>query len=191
MYNKTIITQLGMCAVTIKFKDIKKRCVFVVVLGNGQALLGMPDTAALKIIDINIDSIQAKKEECNTIISDARELNTKQEVCVAEKSCINTDADSKVNNKVNGHSDNTNLKTITNYFLSLPNVEADKRKIIKLIWEIHNTLGDVFNGIWCFRDTFFCSSSLIANHIKCHQGMWHMHYRNCLRRSWNDCGIWT
>ena len=38
-YNKTIITQLRMCMVTIKFKDIKKGCVFSVVLGNGQALL--------------------------------------------------------------------------------------------------------------------------------------------------------
>ena len=28
-YNKTVITQLGTCAVTINFKDIKKRCVFL------------------------------------------------------------------------------------------------------------------------------------------------------------------
>ena len=55
------------------------------------------------------------------------------------------DADSKVNNKVNSHSDNTNPNTITNYFLSSPNVEADKRMSIELMWEIHNTFGDVFN----------------------------------------------
>ena len=30
-YNKTVITQLGTCMVTINFKDIKKRCVFFVV----------------------------------------------------------------------------------------------------------------------------------------------------------------
>ena len=64
------------------------------------------------------------------------------------------DADSKVNNKGNGHSDNTNPNTITNYFLSSPNVEADKRKSIKLMQKIHNTFGDVFNGIGCFKGTF-------------------------------------
>ena len=64
MYNRTNIAQLGTCAVIIKFKNIKKRCVFFVVPGNGQTLLGMPDTAALKLININIDSIQAEKAEC-------------------------------------------------------------------------------------------------------------------------------
>ena len=29
MYNNTVITQLGTCMVTINFKDIKKRCVFL------------------------------------------------------------------------------------------------------------------------------------------------------------------
>ena len=32
------IDQLGMCIATIKFKNFKKKCVFFVVLGNGQAL---------------------------------------------------------------------------------------------------------------------------------------------------------
>ena len=59
MYNGTHITQLGTCAVTIKFKNSKKR-VFFVVLGNGQALLWMPDIAALKILNLNNDSIQAE-----------------------------------------------------------------------------------------------------------------------------------
>ena len=115
MYNKTIITQLSMCVVTIKFKEIKKRCEFFVSSQKQPGMLGMPDTAALKIIDINIDSIQAEKEECNANICNARESNTKQEAHVAQKSCINMDAGSKIN-KVNGHSDNTNPNTITNYF---------------------------------------------------------------------------
>ena len=54
------ITQLGTCTVTIEHKNNRKKCKFFVVLGNGQALLGMPDTAALKIININIDSIDAE-----------------------------------------------------------------------------------------------------------------------------------
>ena len=38
-YYKTNIMQLGTCVVIIKFKNIKKHCVFFVVPGNGQTLL--------------------------------------------------------------------------------------------------------------------------------------------------------
>ena len=106
---------------------------FFVVPRNGQVLLGMPDTAALKIININIDSIQAAKEECNTNIGDTEESNTTQKAHVVEKSCTNTDADSKVDNNVNGHNDNNNVNTLTNYFLSSPHVEAVKRKNTELM----------------------------------------------------------
>ena len=99
-YNKTVITQLDTCTVTINFKNNEKRYVFFVVPGNGQVLLGMPDTAALKTININIDSIQATKEECNTNIGDPKESKTTQEGHVVEKSCTNTDADTKVNNNI-------------------------------------------------------------------------------------------
>ena len=58
--------QLGMCTVHIKFKNVKKRCIFFVVPRNGQALLGMPDMAALNIINLNINSIQAVIPECKT-----------------------------------------------------------------------------------------------------------------------------
>ena len=51
---------------TFKFINLKKRCVFFVVPGNGQALLGMPDMAMLNIIHFNIDSIQAVTAECKT-----------------------------------------------------------------------------------------------------------------------------
>ena len=40
-------------------------CVFVVP-GNGQALVGMPDMAALNIINLNIDSIQKEIRDCKT-----------------------------------------------------------------------------------------------------------------------------
>ena len=66
-----VITQLGTCAVIIDYKDNKKKCEFFVVPGNGQVLLGMPDTAALNIINVNINSIEAasmQKENCNTNI---------------------------------------------------------------------------------------------------------------------------
>ena len=113
-YNKTVITQLGTCAVTFKFKDIKKRCVFLVVPGNGPALLGIPDTAALKIININVDFIQAAKKDCNTNIGNSKESNTTQESHVVEKSCTNMDAASTVDNNVNSHNNITNANTLTN-----------------------------------------------------------------------------
>ena len=114
----------------------------------------MPDTATLKIINVKIDSIQAVKEECNTNIGDTGESNTTQEAPVVEKSCTNTDANSKVDNNVNGHNINTNVNNLTNYFFSSPNVEADKRKSIKLTQGIHKVFGNVFNGIGCFKGIF-------------------------------------
>ena len=66
MYNDMDIMHLGTCAVQIKFKNIKKRCMFFVVLGNGQVLLGMPDTAVLNLINFNIDPMQTLAAECKT-----------------------------------------------------------------------------------------------------------------------------
>ena len=94
MYNKTFIIQLGMWVVIIAYQNNRKECEFFVVLGNGQTLLGMPDTAALNIINVNIDSIEAggtKRENWNTNISDAKAYNTKQETHGAKESCTNTD----------------------------------------------------------------------------------------------------
>ena len=71
-----------------------------------------------------------------------------------EKGCTNTDADSNIKKGANSPSSQDNANKITNYFFSSPNVEADKRKSIKLMQEIHNTFGNVFNGIWCFKGTF-------------------------------------
>ena len=44
--------------VIIDYKDNRKKWEFFVVPRNGQVLLGMPGTAALHIININIDSIE-------------------------------------------------------------------------------------------------------------------------------------
>ena len=82
MYNGTHIMQLGTCTVKIKFKNITKRCTFFVVPGNGQALLGMPDTTVLNLIKINIDSIQTVAAECKT--------NKEQETHTGIVACTNT-----------------------------------------------------------------------------------------------------
>ena len=99
---------------------------FFVVPGIGQVLLGMPDTAVFKLINISIDFIQAEVAECKRNSGDAREANIMQEMHVAEKGCTNTDADSKIKHSVNDQNYNDNVNTLTN-------VEADKRKSIKLM----------------------------------------------------------
>ena len=115
------------------YKDNTKKCEFFVVPRNGQAMLGMPDTAALTIINIHIDSIEAtstQKEECNTNMGDTKESATRQEAHVVKDSCTNMDEDLKGNNNVNRSRNNTSKNTLTNYFLSSPNMEVDKRKSI-------------------------------------------------------------
>ena len=95
----------------------------------------MPDRAALNIINVNIDSIEAEGtqgENCNTNISDAKRSNVKHETHGAKESCTNADEGLKMTNNVNGSDSNTNTNTLTNYFLSSPNIEIDKRKIAKL-----------------------------------------------------------
>ena len=128
--------QLGTCVVTIDYKDNKKKCEFFVVPRNGQVLLGMPDTAGLNIINVNIDSIEAasmQKENCNTNIGDTNKPNIRQETHVVMESCTNMDEDLKIANNVNGSNNNTSINTLTNYFLSSPNMEVDKWKSIELI----------------------------------------------------------
>ena len=94
--------------VVIKFKNIKKRCEFFVVPGNSQALLGMPDIAALKLININIDSIQMEIGECKT--------NIEQELHPVEKGCANTDADLKTKQGANGQNGQNNANKTIYYF---------------------------------------------------------------------------
>ena len=87
----------------------------------------------LKITSINVDFIQAVNKDCNTNTGDVKESNTTQGSHVVEKNCTNMDADSKDDDNVNSHNNITNVNTLTNYLISSPNVEADKRKSIKLM----------------------------------------------------------
>ena len=79
---------------------------FFVVPGNGQVLPRMPDTAALKLININVDSIQVEVAECKT--------NIVQETHVVEKGCTNIDADSKLKQGTIGQTGQDNSNKITN-----------------------------------------------------------------------------
>ena len=105
-----------------------------------------------------------------------------QEMHVVEKGCANMDTDSKIKQSVNGQNYNNNVNTLTNYFLSSPNVEADKRKSIELPQKYAMQLEMCLMELGASKAHFLCGSSPIANCIKCHQGVWHMHYRNHLRR---------
>ena len=138
--------QLGTCLVLIKFKNVKKHCVFFVVPGNGQALLGMPDTEALNIINLNIDSIQAEVAECKT--------NTKQEMHTVLKGCTNMDTGVNTQQDTNGQNNQNNINKLINYFFSSTNTDADKRKSSAMMQNIHNAFGNIFNGIGCFEGTF-------------------------------------
>ena len=88
-------------------------------------MLGMPDTAALKLINKSIDSIQVEVVECKT--------NIEQEMYAVEKGCANTDADLKTKQDANSQNgQNNEIKTINYFFLSSI-VDADKRKSSELM----------------------------------------------------------
>ena len=69
-----------------------------VVPGNGQALLGMPDTDVLNIININIDYIDVeviKNKECQANMKTVQWSNAEQESDGSQRCCTNTDSISK------------------------------------------------------------------------------------------------
>ena len=116
----------------------------------------MPDTAALNIININIDSMEAAstwKGNCNTNCN-TKKPNIKQEIHVAKESCTNIDEDLKIASNANGSNNSTGINTLTSYFLSSLNMEIYKRKSIELTQRIHNVFDSVFRGIGCFEGTF-------------------------------------
>ena len=85
--------------IMISYKNNRRKCEFFVVAGNGQVLLGMPDTAALNIINVNIESIGAggtQRENCNANRSEAKTSNAKQETHGAGECCTNTNDSLKI-----------------------------------------------------------------------------------------------
>ena len=126
-------------------KYSKEMRVFVVP-GNSQALLGMLDTAAPNIINLNIDAIQAEITECKT--------NIKQEMHNALKNCANTDTDVTTKQDANGQNGQNNTSKSINYFFSLADIDGDKRKSGAMLQKIHDTFGDIFNGIGYFEGIF-------------------------------------
>ena len=58
---------------------------------------------------------------------------------------------------------------LTNYFPSSPNIEVDKRKSIELTQKYTMFLIMFLMALGALKAHFHCSSSMIANPIKCHQ----------------------
>ena len=90
---------------------------FFVVLGNGQVLLKMPDIAALKILNINIGSMQAEIGSCKT--------NREQETHKIAEGCTKIDTVGVSKQTANVE---TQSKKSINYFYSSNNTDADKRE---------------------------------------------------------------
>ena len=107
----------------------------------------MPGTAALNLINLNIDSIQTLAAECKT--------NKEQETHIGIEACTNTnttrDEDSKNNNvsidikqDTNSHNHPGDMHISINYFYSSNNVDADKRSSITMMQRIHTRLWQCF-----------------------------------------------
>ena len=65
--------------------------------------------------------------------------------------CTNRDAGIITKQDTNGQ--NNQNKSI-NYFYSSKDIDADKRKSSTMMQKIHETFGDIFNGIGCLEGTF-------------------------------------
>ena len=109
-------------------------------------LLGMPDTTALNIINLNFDYIQAEITECKT--------NIGQETHVTAKACTNMDAGAITKQDANSQNDQNTINKSINYLYSSSNIDEDKTKSSTMMHKIHKKFGDVYNGIGCFKGTF-------------------------------------
>ena len=102
----------------------------------------MPDTAALNIINLNIDSIQVEIMKCKT--------NKGQETHAVGEGCTNRDTGVINKQDANSQNDQNNSNKSINYFHSSKDADADKRKSSTITQKIHETFGNIFNGIGCF-----------------------------------------
>ena len=116
----------------------------------------MPDTDALNIININIDSIDVDvaKKECHANTKTVQGSNVEQEIDRGGRCCTNTDSISKSANNSTKSVVKTNPDKSTIYFLAGPNCDSNKRKSAETTQQIHKKFDDVFNCIGCFEGTF-------------------------------------
>ena len=143
---KTYYTTRYMCGHNKIQKFKKVLCVFC-SSKNGQALLGMPDTAVLNILKLNIGLIQVEVMSCKT--------NREQEAHKVVEGCTNINTVGITKQKANSQNQSNML---INYFYSSKYTEADKRESNAMTQKIHNVYSDIFTGIGCFKGTFFITA---------------------------------
>ena len=79
---------------------------------------------------------------------------TGQEMQTISKGCINMDTDVITKQDANGQNGQNNTSKSINYFFSSADIDADKRKSSAMMQKIHDTFGNLCNGIGCFKGTF-------------------------------------
>ena len=84
-----------------QIQKFKKALCVLVVLGNSQAPLRIPDTAALNILNLNIDSIQVEVANCKT--------NIEQETHKVAEGCTNKTTVGIIKQNSNGQDQSNKL----------------------------------------------------------------------------------
>ena len=105
----------------------------------------MPDTTALNITNLNIDSIQVEVMSCRT--------NRWQETHTVAEGSTNSDTVGIIKQEANGQNGQNHSNKLINYFYSSTNTDADKKKSSIMTQKIHDTFSNVFNSIGCFEGT--------------------------------------
>ena len=109
------------------------------------------------IIKINIDSIDAEdardSKSCGNMHT-AWEIEPKQETDSVEKCYTNVASTTKSRHNSKKPMVETKSNKTTEYFLSGPTYESNKKRSAQATQQIHIDFDDVFNGIGCFEGTF-------------------------------------
>ena len=135
----------------------------------------MPDTAVLNIINLNFDSIQAEVMSCKS--------KRWQETHTAVEGHTNSDTEGIFKQEANGQNDQNHSNKLINYFYSSSNMEADKRKSSIMTQKSMIPLVMFLMVLGDSKVHSHYNLSQTASNTKCHQGMWHMCYRNHSRRN--------
>ena len=111
--------------------------------------------------------------------------NMIQDADRAKKCYVNTESISEFKNKDKPMVIDKE-PNIINYFLPDPNQDNDqrvKRVSAEITQQLQRDLKDVFNEIGCFDGAFSLQLNQAANHIRCPQDVWPMHYKSLSKRS--------
>ena len=138
----------------------------------------MPDTAALNIINLNIDSIQAEIMSGKT--------NRGQETHTIAEGCTNRNTAGIIKQDANGQNGQNQSDKSINYFYSSENTDADRRKSDIMTQKSIIHLAMFLMVLGASKAHSHYSLNPTASHTKCHHGTWHICYKNCSRRNWSN-----